>query len=155
WGYLPMTIIGFAFLAAYLGWFYFYIDFNLEKQQLALPLFMRGFASVTISIVFLTSIIQSGLPFMVFPQALVVNGFTGAVMGATLGPAIIGELLKHTMAKNLTMLTDGLPSLSLLGSAQAQALIISCKEIYGLLLIPALLFLLLLLGKAATRLTTH
>ncbi|MDE6535769.1 MAG: hypothetical protein K2K82_07165 [Muribaculaceae bacterium] len=151
WGYLPMTIIGFCCLAAYLAWFYFNIDFNLEKQQLILPLFTRGFASVTISIVFLTSIVRSGLPFMVFPQALVVNGFTGAVMGATLGPAIIGELLTHTMAKNLTVLSEGI-SPDLLASAQTQALIISCKEIYGLLLIPALLFLVILLTRAATKL---
>ncbi len=151
WGYLPMSIIGFAFLAAYLAWFYFNIDFNLEKQQLALPLFMRGFASVSISIVFLTSIVRSGLPFMVFPQALVVNGFTGAVMGATLGPAIIGELLRHVMAKNLTMLTAGLPDMSLIDAAQAQALIVSCKEIYGLLLIAALLFLVILTVRGAQR----
>lgn len=49
---------------------------------------------------FLTSIVQSGLPFQVFPQALTVNGFTGAVMGATFGPALIGELLRHTLARN-------------------------------------------------------
>lgn len=54
-------------------------------------------------------------------------------------------------AENLTVLSEGI-STDLLTSAQTQALLISCKEIYGLLLIPALLFLLLLLARAATKL---
>lgn len=54
-------------------------------------------------------------------------------------------------AENLTVLSEGI-STDLLTSAQTQAMLISCKEIYGLLLIPALLFLLLLLARAATKL---
>lgn len=57
-----------------------------------------------ITIAFLTSIVQSGLPFMVFPQALTINGFTGAVMGATLGPALVGEAFRHFIAKNAALL---------------------------------------------------
>lgn len=113
------------------------------------PLFFRGAASVIISIVFLTSIVQSGLHFFVFPQALTINGFTGAVMGATLGPAIIGELLRHTVAKNASLLgslmTDFNPDImhipigQLYGIVQIQALVVSMKEIYGWLLIVALI----------------
>ena len=119
--------------------------------MLFIPLFFRGAASVIISIVFLTSIVQSGLPFQVFPQALTINGFTGAVMGATLGPAIVGELLRHTMAKNAALLGTGLtdfnpaaahiPLGQLYGMVQTQALVVSMKEIYGWLLILALLSL--------------
>ena len=65
-----MTAIGFALAAAYLAYFYFVIDYGIEKEMLFIPLFFRGAASVIISIVFLTSIVQSGLPFQVFPQAL-------------------------------------------------------------------------------------
>lgn len=138
WRYKTMTAIGFIFAAAYLAWFYFMIDYGVEKEMLFVPLFLRGFGSVIISIVFLTSIVQSGLPFTVFPQALTINGFTGAVMGAALGPAIIGEFLRHTMAKNAALLGAGMRDLSLYGSVQVHALVISMKEIYGWLLIVAL-----------------
>lgn len=104
-----------------------------------------------ISIVFLTSIVQSGLHFFVFPQALTINGFTGAVMGATLGPALIGEFLRHTMAKNAAILGSALtatdptaahlPAGMLYGMVQQQALVVSMKEIYGWLLIGAIVVL--------------
>lgn len=99
-----MTAIGFALATIYLAYFYFFIDYGIEKEMLFVPLFTRGMASVIISIVFLTSIVQSGLHFFVFPQALTVNGFTGAVMGAT-RPAVIGEALRHTMAENAANLS--------------------------------------------------
>lgn len=151
WRYKTMTAIGFSLAAVYLGWFYFMIDYGVEKEMLFFPLFIRGVASVIISIVFLTSIVQSGLHFFVFPQALTVNGFTGAVMGATLGPALIGEFFRRTMAKNASLLgarlTDFNPDIlhsplgQLYASVQQQALIVSMKEIYGWLLILALLSL--------------
>lgn len=149
WRYKTMTAIGFALAAAYLAWFYFGIDYGVEKEALFVPLFCRGAASVIISIVFLTSIVQSGLPFMVFPQALTVNGFTGAVMGAAFGPAIVGEVLRHVMARNTDMLISGFTDTftgatdpgGLFGMIQTQALLLSMKEIFGWLLIVALVAL--------------
>ena len=151
WRYKTMTAIAFALVSVYLGYFYFLIDYGVEKEMLFIPLFFRGAASVIISIVFLTSIVQSGLPFQVFPQALTINGFTGAVMGATLGPAVIGEFLRYTMAKNASLLGASLtdfnpdtlhtPFGQLYGMVQTQALIVSMKEIYGWLLIIALISL--------------
>lgn len=145
WRYKTMTAIGFALAIVYLAYFYFMIDYGVEKEMLFVPLFFRGCSSVIISIVFLTSIVQSGLPFQVFPQALTVNGFTGAVMSATFGPAVIGEILRHTMAKNAALLsvnitnvnTDAIagPLDSLYGLGHKQALVVSMKEIYGWLLI--------------------
>ncbi len=155
WRYKTMTAIGFALAILYLAYFYFLIDYGVEKEMLFLPLFFRGAASVIISIVYLTSIVQSGLPFQVFPQALTLNGFMGAVMGATFGPAVIGEFLRHTMAKNAAFLgssiTDMNPDIvhaplgQLFGLVQIQALIVSMKEIYGWLLIVGLVSLVLIL----------
>lgn len=155
WRYKTMTLIGFILAAIYLAYFYFTIDYGVEKEMLFMPLFVRGMAAVIISIVFLTSIVQSGLPFQVFPQALTINGFTGAVMGATLGPAIIGELLEHTMTKNFSSLSSAMtdtdimtgyrPLTELYGIVQTQALVVSMKEIFGWLLIVAL-FSILLIG---------
>lgn len=147
WRYKTMTAIAFAFAVVYLAYFYFTIDYGVEKEMLFVPLFARGVASVIISIVFLTSIVQSGLPFQVFPQALTINGFTGAVMGATLGPALIGEFLSHTVAKNAALLSASFtaadtvsqaPLGQIFGMVQLQALVVSMKEIYGWLLIVAL-----------------
>lgn len=147
WRYKTMTAIAFSLAVIYLAWFYFRIDYGIEKGALGVPLFIRGFASVIISIVFLTSIVQSGLSFKVFPQALTINGFTGAVMSATLGPALIGELLIHTVARNTAFLSAGItdmtpeaayiPLSTLHGIIQRQALVVSMKEIFGWLLIAA------------------
>lgn len=81
-------------------------------------------------------------------------------MGATLGPAIIGELLRHTMAKNGTLLganiTDVTPGTvhatlgQLYGMVQTQALVVSMKEIYGWLLIIALASLGMILVSYST-----
>lgn len=135
WRYKTMTVIGFALAAGYLGWFYFGIGLGVEKEALLVPLFMRGAGTVIISIVYLTSIVQSGLPFMVFPQALAINGFTGAVMGACLGPALVGEWFSQVLARETTAVGLPLP----------QAMMLAMKEIYGWLLIAALFSLLLLL----------
>lgn len=160
WRYKTMTAIGFAMATAYLAYFYFLIDYGVEKEMLFIPLFFRGAASVIISIVFLTSIVQSGLPFQVFPQALTINGFTGAVMGATFGPAVIGELLRHTVAKNTALLsapfTDSntaiahIPFGEMTGMVQLQALVVSMKEIYGWLLIAGIASLIIILLSYST-----
>jgi hypothetical protein len=154
WRYRTMTAIGFSLAGAYLAYFYFFIDYGVEKEMLFIPLFLRGAGSVIISIVYLTSILQGGMHFFVFPQALTVNGFTGAVMGATFGPAVIGEFLRHTMAKNAALISSAmtdtntvagyLPVGQLYGSVQVQALVVSMKEIYGWLLIAAIVSVLVI-----------
>lgn len=148
WRYKTMSAIGFSLSAAYLAYFYFFIGYGVEKEMLFLPLMIRGMASVIISIVFLTSIVQSGLPFFVFPQALTINGFTGAVMGATLGPALVGEWFRHVMARNMSQLSirvtdfnphmDGPDITQLIGEIAGRAIVVSMKEIFGWLLIAAI-----------------
>ena len=162
WKYKTMTAIGFSLVIVYLAYFYFFIDYGVEKEMLFIPLFFRGAGSVIISIVYLTSIVQSGLPFQVFPQALTINGFTGAVMGATLGPAIIGEALSRTVAKNIALLgseivdfnssISGVPLDGLFDMVAKQALVVSMKEIYGWLLIVAIISLFLVIaGRWSVR----
>lgn len=159
WRYKTMTAIGFALAIVYLACFYFFLDYGVEKEMLFMPLFFRGAAAVIISIIFLTSIVQSGLPFQVFPQALTINGFTGAVMSATFGPAVVGEFLRHVMAKNASLIGSVMtasnpdairvPVGELYGMVQLQALVVSMKEIYGWLLMMALVALLVILVSYA------
>lgn len=162
WSYKRMTVIGFALAVVYLGYFYFLLDYGVEKEMLFIPLFIRGVSSVIISIVYLTSIVQSGLPFQVFPQALTINGFTGAVMGATFGPAIVGEMLKQIVAKNSSLIgavatdfnvrTAHIDLGQLYGMVQTQALAVSLKELYGMLLILGFVSLFLVLaGRRIVR----
>lgn len=156
WTYTAMTCIAFALVILYLGYFYFTIDYGVEKEMLFIPLFARGAASVIISIIFLT-LVQGGLPFQVFPQALTLNGFTGAVMGACFGPALIGEWLRRVMAKNFmlmsSVLTDakGADVMESFMPLQRQALVVSMKEIYGWLLIAAMASFALLITRYLTR----
>ena len=155
WSYRTMTAIAFALIAVYLGWFYFMLDYGVEKEALFFPLFIRGASSVIISIIYLTSRVQSGLPFTVFPQALTVNGFTGAVMGAAFGPAVIGVVLKHLVARKYVILagsildTDprvaAMPFGELYGMVRLQSLAVSLKELYGALLIISIAVIILIL----------
>ncbi len=160
WRYKTMTAIAFAMAVVYLAVFYFMVDYGVEKEMLFLPLFCRGASSVIISIVFLTSVVQGGLPFEVFPQALTVNGFTGAVMGATFGPALIGELLSHKIASNAASLGAELtlfnpeaavtPPGELISMLMSRATVTAMKEIYGLLLIVAIVSLMLIVLSYST-----
>lgn len=154
WRYKNMVAIAVALAVMYLAYFYFFIDYSVEKEMLFIPLSLRGMAAVIISIVLLTSIVQSGLPFMVFPQALVINGFMGAVMPAVFATAVIGEWFNHVMARNASLLgvrATGaaiLPDVlgsnfdfpALYGAIQRQALLVSMKEIFGWLLIGGIFF---------------
>lgn len=157
WRYKTMTAIAFALAIVYLAYFYFMIDYGVEKEMLMLPLMARGAASVIVSIVFLTSMTpgESKLHFFVFPQALTLNGFTGAVMGATLGPALIGEWLGRSVARNFAQLSSAFTDFStrgvgmrfeeIYGMLRRQALVVSMKEIYGWLLIVAVISLTVIL----------
>lgn len=155
WRYKTMTAFAFMLACAYLAYFYFLLDYGVEKEMLFFPLFCRGMASVIISIVFLTSIVQGGMHFFVLPQALTLNGFTGAVMGAVLYPAIIGELLQHVIADKYALImssvsgtntvASGISPGELSGVAQLHALVLSMKEIYGWLLMAGMLILVIII----------
>lgn len=151
WTYKTMTFIGFAMITMYLLTFYFVIDHDLPKGMLAFPLFCRGVATVVLSITFLTSLLQAGLPFPLYGQCISINGYLSAVIGGVLGSAILGEALHHTMAKNMMLLgsaitptTSGIEHFNigeLMGIISHQALAVSIKELYGWLLIISLAFL--------------
>lgn len=158
WRFKTMTLIGFMFAVIYLGYFYFFIDYNLEKEMLFIPLFFRGAAVVTCSICFLTAISQAGLPFPNFAQALTINGVVSAVLGSTVGPAILGEWFEHTMVKNAMLMGSSLTAVNpdvvhipipqLYGMVQQHAMMVSMKEIFGWLLIIAIVMIIMLLAVA-------
>ncbi|HPF52734.1 MAG TPA: hypothetical protein PK335_14225 [Draconibacterium sp.] len=143
WSYKKMTLIGFSFIASYLLIMYFNIDYNLPKQILALPLFLRGAGYVIIATTFITAL--TGIDFKVFPQTLTIQAFISACLGALLGSTILQHFFKIVLKKNFTFLSSGFDSVNhqlkqipqgkLFESLQQQAIMVSMKELYGWLTI--------------------
>lgn len=151
WKYKTMSLIGFVFITAYLISMYFFIDYNIPKSLLALPLFFRGLGYVIIAITFITSL--SKINFKVFPQTLTIQAFISACIGPLLGSTILHYVLNITAKKNFMLLSANFDSVNqrlhkiprgdLFGILQQQSLIVSMKELYGWLCILALICLLM------------
>lgn len=139
WCYRTMTVIAFASIVAYLVLFYFTIDYNVPKEYMILPFFLRSFGYVIIAICFITAL--SNVPFQYFFQALSIQAFVSAAIGGTLGTTILAQALKVIVRRNALVfgaeldhvnpLTHQLPWGEVYGALQQQALIVSMKELYG------------------------
>ena len=155
WKYKTMTVIAFSAITGYLMYFYFRIDYDLPKEALALPIFLRSFGYVIIAICFLTAL--SRVPFQHFFEAVSVQAFVSAGFGSVLGTAILGRALNVVMKKNAILLSANLdhvnpvigyiPQGALYGALQQQALMVTMKELYGWLTIIELSCLLLFMIK--------
>jgi hypothetical protein len=155
WRYRTMNIIGLSAIICYLLIFYFLIDYNLPKESMILPVFLRIFGYIIIAISFQTAI--SRIPFQNFPQALSIQCFASAILGSAFGSAVLKLLLKTTMKENVMLLgstldnvnpiTQQLPTGNLYGLLQQQALMVSMKEIYGWLILAGIFSLLTILIK--------
>lgn len=155
WCYRKMTVIAFSCIVGYLICFYFTIDYNLPKQFLILPVFLRGFGYVIFAICFLTSL--SRVPFKNFFEALSIQAFVSAGFGGVLGTAILNHIFKTITARNTMVwsvqldnvnpLARRIPLNELYGALQQQALIVSMKELYGWLALAGVLCLLLFMIK--------
>lgn len=160
WCYRTMTVIAFMCITGYLLIFYFTIDYNLPKETLILPLFLRSFGYVIIAICFITAL--SRVPFRNFFEAVSVQAFVSAAFGGALGTAILGRVLNVVMKKNTMLLgatldhvnpfANQLPVGQLYGALQQQALMVSMKELYGWLTMISLLCLFLFwLNESSVR----
>lgn len=151
WCYKTMTVIAFTAITGYLMMFYFTIDYNLPKEALVFPVFLRSFGYVMIAICFITAL--SRVPFQVFFQALSVQAFVSAGFGGALGTAILNRVFVIVMKKNALLLGASVDHVNpiaghlslgqLYGAVQQQALMVTMKEIYGWLTLFSLFCLLL------------
>jgi len=140
WKFKTMTLIAFSLLVGYLLIMYFMIDYNLPKEALYLPVFLRSVGMIIISVTFLTAIFRT-IPFQNFFQALNLVTLITACCGPLLGSAILKHLFKITLKKNALFFGAGLDSVnpvtshfsteSLYGSLHQHAMIVSMKELYG------------------------
>ena len=162
WRYRTMLMIGFSCIALYLAYFYFTIDYDIPKEMLYIPVFLRSFGYVVLSVTVLTANTRMPFPFQFF-QGITLQNLFSAALGGAIGSAIVGRLLKIVMTKNYTLISASMDHLNLkasnfnfselYGIVQQHALMISMKEIYGWLLIASLacLFVISLPRKQMSR----
>ena len=154
WTYQRMLVIAFSCFAFYLSYFYFWIDYNLPKEALYLPVIVRSAGYVIVAVLMLTA--NARLPFpYTFLQGLSFQNMFSAALAGPIGNAIVGRLLKVVTARNAMWLSEGLDRVEqstshthlseLYGMVQVQALLESMKEIYGWLLLVAIFCLVLLM----------
>ena len=149
-----MLLISFICIFLYLLYFYFYIDYNLPKEMLFFPIFIRNFGYVILSISLLTANTRLPFPFEFFQGVTIQNMFS-AIFGAAIGNAVVGRLLDVVSLKNFNLISasfdrvntdvNTLPIKDLYHIAYQHATIISMKEIYGWLLILSILCIIFLL----------
>ena len=154
WTYQRMLVIAFSCFAFYLAYFYFRIDYNLPKEALYLPILVRSAGYVIVAVMMLTA--NARLPFpYTFLHGLSFQNMFSAALAGPIGNAIVGRALKVVMARNSMVLSEGLDSVKLstrhapmgeiYGMVQLQSLLESMKEIYGWLLLGAILCLIILM----------
>ena len=147
WTYQRMLVIAFSCFAFYLAYFYFRIDYNLPKEALYLPIFVRSAGYVIVAVMMLTA--NARLPFpYTFLHGLSFQNMFSAALAGPIGTAVVGRWLKVTMARNSMLLSARMDSVKLstshasfgelYGMVQMQSLLESMKEIYGWLLLLAI-----------------
>ena len=158
WTYQRMLVIAFALLLFYVGYFYFMIDYNLPYEALVPPIFARSAGYTMLSIVLLTSLTRLPFPTHFTEGVGTLNMFSAALAGV-MGTAIVGRILNVVMERNFTLLSsevDGvgydphvMPFGEMYGAVQVQALMESMKEIYGWLIVVAVVCLIILSLRAS------
>lgn len=150
WKFKTMILIAFSLLVTYLLIMYLLIDYNLPKEMLFLPVFVRSVGMIMIPITFLSAIFRT-IPFPQFFQALNIVTLITACCGPLLGSAVLAHIFKISMKSNEQILAANIDSVnpiashfshdSLYWSLQQHAMVISMKEVYGWLCIAGLLCL--------------
>ena len=156
WTYQNMLVIAFSCFAFYLAYFYFRIDYNIPKESLYLPVIARSAGYVMVAVMMLTANTRLPFPF-IFLHGLSFQNMFSAALAAPIGNAIVGRALKVIMTRNtmllsqnmdlVTLFTSRTPMGELYGMVQAQSLMESMKEVYGLLLLVAILCLVILMVR--------
>lgn len=133
--YVRLGIIGAVSLLAYLVLMYMRVSPSLNIEALYLPLFCRGFAYTTLSIVFMASL-HDVMDFNHFFQGLGVFNMVHMVIGGCVGCAVYAKLLGvyiadafSRYASNVLWMHDshpiGIPHL------QDEMLLVGVKTLYG------------------------
>ncbi|MGN0222111.1 MAG: hypothetical protein ACI4BA_08340 [Prevotella sp.] len=133
--FIRLGIIGSVMLLAYLWMMYHIVSPHISKEMLYLPLFCRGFAYTTLSIMFMSSL-NSVMDFHHFFQGLSVFNMLHMMVGGCVGCALYAKMLGHYVAEAFGKYTA--PALWLHSAAPiggedmvSEMLLIGIKTIYG------------------------
>ena len=103
--YIRLGIVGSLMLFAYLVMMYLMVSPSLSIEMLYLPLFCRGFAYTTLSIVFMASL-HDVMDFNHFFQGLSVFNMIHMVIGGCMGCALYAKLLGIDVADSFMRFTS-------------------------------------------------
>lgn len=140
-------LIGFSCILLYLCLMYFLIDYTTTKEMLWMPIFFRNLGYVIVAIVLQTNLMK--VPFHHFFQGVSAQAFVGVAIGSAWGTCILSQFFKRITTGNFQIISShidrvnhqaSLVDFGTLGSIVGQhTLIVSLKEIYGLLIIGSLI----------------
>lgn len=150
--YKTTFLIGFCSLLLYQIIMYFAIDYQTTKEMLIVPLFLRNFGYVIIAITLQTNLMK--VPFVHFFQGITVQAFISVAVGSAWGGAVLHVLFSKLTTKNFMLVSsavdsvnhhiEGVSNLGFVGQmVQVQAMMVTFKELYGVLVIAGLGFLIL------------
>lgn len=131
--YTRLLILGFAALLGYQVMMYFYISPGLNIERLYMPTLLRTFG-YAIYFTALTIYLEELMPFEHFFMGLTISGFARNGLAETIGCAIFGYGLRYYTADKMT----GIASIE-----PVQALMASCKQLFGYVCIFGVIFLLI------------
>ena len=133
--FIRLGIIGSVALLCYLAIMYCIVSPHLSINMLYLPLFCRGFAYTTLSIVFMASL-HDVMDFNHFFQGLSIFNMIHMVIGGCLGCAVYAKMFGWYVADGFARYTS--PALWLHSSAPLNAdalldnmLLVGVKAVYG------------------------
>lgn len=153
WSYRVMGTIALLAITMYLLLMSVSVDYGIPKETMYLPLFCRGFGHTMFGILLLSSLTRVEFP--MFFQSLSVQNSFSAVLGGAIGSAVMARLLKIKMLANAALLEINLDnvnvqavakdSVTLYGMVSRLVMLVSIKEIYGMLTIASLFTLVLIM----------
>lgn len=153
WSYRVMGTISLLAITLYLWLMSVSVDYGIPKETMYLPLFCRGFGHTVFGILLLSSLTRVEFP--MFFQSLSVQNSFSAVLGGAIGSAVMTRLLKIKMLANTALLeinlddiniqAKAIDNVALLDMVSHQAMLVSIKEIYGMLTIASFLTLILIM----------
>lgn len=133
--YIRLGIIGSCMLLVYMAMMYLLVSPAVSIEMLYLPLFCRGFAYTTLSIVFFCSL-HDVMDFNHFFQGLGVFNMLHMLVGGCLGCAVYAKMIGWYVADGFSRYTSGalwLHNSSAIGSPSItdEMLLVGVKAVYG------------------------
>ena len=133
--YIRLGIIGSCMLLVYIAMMYLLVSPAVSIEMLYLPLFCRGFAYTTLSIVFFCSL-HDVMDFNHFFQGLGVFNMLHMLVGGCLGCAVYAKMIGWYVADGFSRYTSGalwLHNSSAIGSPSItdEMLLVGVKAVYG------------------------